>query len=592
MIIEGVKNNTETSGLFQTSGFRIEASAKAFKLLSSNPYKFKVRAVIREITCNALDANTDAEVFTPPSVHLPTKLEPWFSVADNGKGLSPDDVRDVYTVYFCSTKTNSNKLIGALGIGAKSPLCLVDSFIVKSINDGIKYQYSVYKDENGLPQMALLSSGPTNEPSGVEVVVNVMGRDQEFQDEAVEVFKYFDVIPEINISSVREKIVAAREFKVKGDGFAFNTGYGSCKAVMGNVAYDIPHGYGLEIDGYIRFEIGDLDFDLGRESLSLDSKTIANLKARIKEVKDGMADHIVGLIEAEDTEFKRAKMFDKVNCGILGQIIDLNKKKFDYILPMTSTEMSVYAKTYRTVSVSHMKTLPLSADYYRFKPKFASRIKSYLKDHGGKIVVLTDDQIAECKIDLDVIKDLDTLPKIVYARSSSKTKTIKVRSLKNGCWSEDQLDTSEHYVYIETMHGKPSAYSGYHAVNSLISAAKKLGADIDVVYGLSPAIKNKGEGVELTEFLKESLILPEKAILDSPINQAILSKVDKRFAKKDLDSDVVSLYTLFKVAHDDTLDKLSERYSLEFPLLKYISYHYYSKPTDEELLTYLKKLEN
>lgn len=590
MIIEGVKNNTETSGSFQTSGFRIEASAKAFKLLSSNPYKFKVRAVIREITCNALDANTDAEVSAVPRVHLPTKLEPWFSVADNGKGLSPDDIRDVYTVYFCSTKTNSNKLIGALGIGAKSPLCLVDSFIVKSVCDGVKYQYSVYKDENGLPQMALLSSCPTEDPSGVEVVVNVMGRDIEFQDEAVEVFKYFDVIPEINISSVKEKIVAAREFKVKGDGFAFNTGYGSCKAIMGNVAYDIPHGYGLDIDGYIRFEIGDLDFDLGRESLSLDSKTIANLKARVEQVRDGMADHIISLIEAEDTEFKRAKMFDKVNCGVLGNIIDCNKKKFDYVLPLTSTEMSVYSKTYRTVSISHMKTLPLSADYYRFKPKFAARIKSYLKDHGGKIVVLTDSQIDECKIDLDVIKDLDTLPKIVYARGP-KSKSIKVRSFKSGCWSEDTLDTSEHYVYVNTMHGKPSEYAGYHAVSTLVSAAKKLGADIDVVYGLSPSIKNKGAGVELTEFLKDSLVLPEKAVLSPPSNQLMLSKVDKRFAKKDLDSEIISLYNRFDVEHDDTLDKLSERYSEEFPLLKFMSYHYYSKPTDAELLTYLKELK-
>lgn len=590
MIIEGVKKSTETSGTFKTSGFRIDASAKAFKLLSSNPYKFKVRAVIRELTCNALDANTDAEVSAAPRVHLPTKLEPWFSVADNGKGLSPDDVRDVYTVYFCSTKTNSNKLIGALGIGAKSPYCLVDSFIVKSINDGVKYQYSAYKDEDDLPQMALLSSEPTTEPSGVEVIVNVMGRDIEFQNEAVEVFKYFDVIPEINISSVREKIVAAREFKVKGDGFAFNTGYGSCKAIMGNVAYDIPHGYGLDIDGYIRFEIGDLDFDLGRESLSLDSKTIANLKARVEQVRDGMADHIISLIEAEDTEFKRAKMFDKVNCGVLGNIIDCNKNKFDYVLPLTSTEMSVYSKTYRTVSISHMKTLPLSADYYRFKPKFAARIKSYLKDHGGKIVVLTDSQIDECKIDLDVIKDLDTLPKIVYARGP-KSKSIKVRSLKNGCWSEDTLDTSEHYVYVNTMHGKPSEYAGYHAVSTLVSAAKKLGADIDVVYGLSPSIKNKGAGVELTEFLKESLVLPEKAVLSPPSNQLILSKVDKRFAKKDLDSEIISLYNRFDVEHDDTLDKLSERYSEEFPLLKFMSYHYYSKPTDAELLTYLKELK-
>jgi hypothetical protein len=440
--------------------------------------------------------------------------------------------------------------------------------------------------------MALLSSSPTDEPSGVEVIVNVMGRDDEFQTEAVEVFKYFDVIPEVNISSVKEKIIAAREYSVKGDGFAFNTGYGRCKAVMGNVAYDIPHGYGLDLDGYIKFEIGDLDFDLGRESLSLDNKTIQNLKVRVDQVRSGMADHIVSLIEAEDTDFKRAKLFSKINKGVFGDIIELNKDKFNYILPLTSTEITVYKKGYKSVNLAHSKVLPLEGEYYRFKPKFASRIKNHLKNTSyGVVVVLTDTQITECKIDLDLIKDLDTLPKIVYARGP-KSQTVKVRSLVNGCWNEAQLDTSEHYVYIDTMHGKPCRYSGYHAVNSLVSAAKKLGADIDVVYGLSPAVKKRGQGVELMEFLRENLVLPEKAILRNPNDQAMLSKVDDRFTKKDLDSDIITLYNFFNVAHDDSLDKLSERYSQEFPLLKFVSYYYYSKPTDAELLTYLKRLED
>lgn len=591
MIIEGVKKSTETSGTFKTSGFRIDASAKAFKLLSSNPYKFKVRAVIRELTCNALDANTDAEVSAAPRVHLPTKLEPWFSVADNGKGLSPDDVRDVYTVYFCSTKTNSNKLIGALGIGAKVAYCIVDSFIVKSINDGVKYQYSAYKDEDDLPQMALLSSEPTNEPSGVEVVVNVMGRDQEFQDEAVEVFRYFDVIPDVNISSVREKIEQARKFEVVGKDFAFNTGYGTCKAVMGNVAYDIPYGYGLDIDGYIRFEIGDLDFDLGRESLSLDNKTIVNLKKKISEVKEGMADYIVSLIEAEPTDFKKAKKFDLVNRGVLGNIISCNSNKFNYVLPKASTEITVYSKNYKSVSLDRTRTLPLSATYYRFKPKFNARIKSYLKDNGGKIAVLTDSQITECKVDLDQINDLDTLPKIVYARGP-KSKPIKVRSLKDGTWHEDQLDISEHYVYINTMHGKPLEYSSYWDVCQIVNAAKSLDVDIDVVYALSPAVKKKGAGIELMEFLRENLILPEKAMLNPPEYRTILSLVDDRFSEEELDSGVLSLYNKFGVKHDNTLDLLSKEYVKAFPLIKYLHRVYYDKPTEEELLGYLKKLEN
>ena len=110
-------------------------------------------------------------------------------------------------------------------------------------------------------------------------------------------------------------------------------------------------------------------------------------------------------------------MFNKINKGVFGNIIDLNKDKFDYILPLASTEISIYKKGYKSVSVAHSKVLPLEGEYYRFKPKFTSRIKNYLKNSSyGVMVVLTDTQIAECKIDLDIIKDLDTLPKIVYAR--------------------------------------------------------------------------------------------------------------------------------------------------------------------------------
>ena len=84
MIVNQEKKNATVGGEFKTSGFRIEASSKAFQLLSSNIYKYKVRAVIRELTCNALDANTESGCGLAPVVHLPTKLEPWFSVKDNG----------------------------------------------------------------------------------------------------------------------------------------------------------------------------------------------------------------------------------------------------------------------------------------------------------------------------------------------------------------------------------------------------------------------------------------------------------------------------------------------------------------------------
>jgi hypothetical protein len=592
MIIESANKNVEVGGSFRTKGFRIEASAKAFKLLSSNPYKHKVRAVVREVTCNALDANIEAGVTDPPVVHLPTTLEPWFSVRDNGKGLSPEEIDNVYTVYFCSTKSDSNKYTGMLGIGAKSPLCLVDNFIVNSYQNATKSSYSAYKDADDLPQMALLSQVPTTEPSGLEVIVNVQGRTHEFQEEAVETYRWFDVVPTLNLPQVTEQINAARKYVISSDDYSFTPTYGSCRAVMGNVAYEIPTGYGLNLDGFIRFDIGDLDFDLGRESLSLDDKTKANLKAKIASVRSGLADHIVSTIEVQPTYFKKVVAFTAMNSGEIGNIITTNRDKFKYSVPLTSTAMMSFSRRYKTVSVESTQHLPIGpeVEYFKYKPKFSSRIKAYLKGKSkGRVILLNDSQIAETGIDLDVVRNLDILPKLVYEKRSA-TKKVKVKVMgSGGDWSESSVDTSQEYVYIDLKYGKPESYAGYHAVSTLVNQARKLGVKF-TLYGLC-SVKNKGLGIELTEYLKSKITVPTKLLLTAASHSNILSLIDDRFKEVPASSELQVLYrAIGTVEHDDSLDKLSEVYSEEYPLLEYIQFNYWSKPNVKAISSYIRKL--
>ena len=75
---------------------------------------------------------------TPFEVHLPTILEPYFSVRDYGTGLTDQEIESIYTTYFESTKTNSNEYIGALGLGSKSPFSYTDNFTVTSVKNGSK----------------------------------------------------------------------------------------------------------------------------------------------------------------------------------------------------------------------------------------------------------------------------------------------------------------------------------------------------------------------------------------------------------------------------------------------------------------------
>ena len=79
----------KSSSDFESNSFRIAASPHAFRVLSSGLYSNKIRAVIREISCNAWDSHVEAGVADVPfKVTLPNRLSPTFSVRDFGVGLS------------------------------------------------------------------------------------------------------------------------------------------------------------------------------------------------------------------------------------------------------------------------------------------------------------------------------------------------------------------------------------------------------------------------------------------------------------------------------------------------------------------------
>ena len=161
-------NEAVLSNVGEIGEFRIRNSAKAFNILSSGLYANKIRAIIRELSCNAVDSHVAAgKQNTPFDIHLPTTLEPWFAIRDYGTGLNHEQVTSIYTTYFESTKTNSNDFIGALGLGSKSPFSYTDNFTVTAIKDGVKGIYSAFINGEGVPSIAKMGEEATDEPAGV-----------------------------------------------------------------------------------------------------------------------------------------------------------------------------------------------------------------------------------------------------------------------------------------------------------------------------------------------------------------------------------------------------------------------------------------
>lgn len=542
MILDQVQNDVVISGPVKTSSFKIQASAKAFDILSSNIYTHKVRAVIREISCNAHDAHVASGNTNPFDVHLPTPIEPWFSVRDYGKGLNDEEVREIFTTYFFSTKTNSNDFVGALGLGSKSPFCLVDSFNVTSYNGGLKSCYVCFRGANGEPQISLLSQNPSDQPSGLEVNVAVSSGDiNEFHGEAIEIYQYFECLPNINIGSVLEGITNDQNrYTVKTKNYAFSNKYGDLRAVMGNVCYNIPRKYlgNLYLDGFIRFNIGELSFDPGRENLSMDNKTIESISKRIEGLKTIIVDDILSEIEQQPTIFKKRLVATNYRAGgssVYGMISTStrNKEFQEYLFPEYSQEdIEIYQgsdwRSTRTVSKYMVKSLNCAninkCKFFLREPGYHARIREWVRNNNSNIVLVNENHIKFYEIDQEYIERLSTLPKVTRSRSTSSS--TKRDSDKVFLWNGKTYDgrsidrslappaiSSGENIYITIDRGqvvnREYGLNSLHRIQRTLDALKpKINPDrIHIVKQAFFSTKQfqKGQWIKLSDYIKREV---------------------------------------------------------------------------------------
>jgi hypothetical protein len=71
-------------------------------------YSDREMAVLREYSCNALDAHIEAGITSPIEVSTPGPLAPFLTIRDFGVGLCLEDIREIYSQYGASTKRNTN----------------------------------------------------------------------------------------------------------------------------------------------------------------------------------------------------------------------------------------------------------------------------------------------------------------------------------------------------------------------------------------------------------------------------------------------------------------------------------------------------
>jgi hypothetical protein len=158
-------------------GMDAKGADMATYYLRDKIYSDKILAVVREYCCNALDEHKKHGVNRAVDVGITKDGETnTFFVRDYAKGLSEDNIRNVFGMYFRSTKSGGNDQIGGFGIGSKAAHSYTDTFYVKSYHDGkcTLYACALGGGNSGVPVGHILKVSETpSEETGLEVSLEI-----------------------------------------------------------------------------------------------------------------------------------------------------------------------------------------------------------------------------------------------------------------------------------------------------------------------------------------------------------------------------------------------------------------------------------
>jgi hypothetical protein len=311
------ENNTLVmSGPMESFDFGIdptdpESMRVIVHILRNTLYTDKTLAIIREYSTNANDANMEnGNGNRPILVTLPTQLSPELKIRDYGKGLTHDEVKDVYTKVGKSTKRNSNVFVGQLGIGCKSAFSYGDNFVVTSYCNGTKSIYNCLITGPCVPMSH--TNMVDGEEDGIEITIPIKNADVNvIQNKAIHFFKYWDITPifaggiddykleEIKKYKENKPVLSDVDWGIEGPVYSSEN---NAVAVMGNIPYDISWkviSEKLNLAGTVensifellkrnkttlRFKIGELEFAANREGLQYTQYTCDAINKKVKKI--------------------------------------------------------------------------------------------------------------------------------------------------------------------------------------------------------------------------------------------------------------------------------------------------------------------
>lgn len=325
---ETIGNSPAKTGKIQIS----EKNTKYFISLLTKVYSDPIGSVVREITSNCFDAhrklNKVAPVIIRHYIESDTNQE-FIDFIDQGTGLSPVAMDEIYMSLGESDKRESDDYLGAFGLGSKSPFSYVTNlayFYVITKVDGLQYTYLLNETQAGITY-DLLSTTPVESENGTTIRIPFEKKSDKdlFRTALIQQLKYFDDVfvygfdkESTNWSEKTIKfnndytIVEHKTFKYRAD-LLEEKNTEPLHVAYGPVNYPIDFKVlGIEpinLNVALKFELGELDVILNREQLKYTDRTIEALKNRIQAFKE----EIRGLLLTPDN-LHFTKMYDYIQC--------------------------------------------------------------------------------------------------------------------------------------------------------------------------------------------------------------------------------------------------------------------------------------
>jgi len=179
--------------------------------LRSKIYSNPRRIVIQEIACNARDANREVgKGNVPIRIKLPTKHEPELHISDEGPGIEPIRMKEIYLLLGNSTKRNSSEQTGCFGLGSKTPFAYGNSFGLETVakeEDGQlrKRDYIAVVDESRKGKLMLVNTQDSEGPTGTTIKVPIKPCDCDiFKEYAGDIFRYWGNTVEFNMKDITD----------------------------------------------------------------------------------------------------------------------------------------------------------------------------------------------------------------------------------------------------------------------------------------------------------------------------------------------------------------------------------------------------